>query len=253
MEFKVLQLYSNDMNIYGDCGNILALKRRLTLYNITAKIIEYNQGDAWPKNIDIIMGGGGQDSGQNKIINDLYKISSNLQNLAQNNTPMLMVCGLYQLFGKFFKTKDGETLNGIEIFNIETYGKDKRLIGNVIAKSNQFGTLVGYENHSGQTYLLDNIEPLAELVTLGAGNNEQDKNEGCIYKNCLGTYLHGSFLPKNPTITDWLINQAAKNRGFNLTTINTQKYQYRAKGINYLTGVEYFTKRARQIAKKLKR
>ena len=100
----ILHLYSHDMNIYGDRGNILCLLKRVEWHGFKPKLIEYNQGDVFPDNVDIIVGGGGQDSGQNKIQQDLLKIGPKLRELAEGGTPMLVVCGLYQLFGKFFKT-----------------------------------------------------------------------------------------------------------------------------------------------------
>lgn len=207
----ILHLYSNDMNIYGDYGNILCLQKRLEWYGYKPSIIEYNQGDKFPKDIDIIVGGGGQDSGQNKIQSDLLKIGPHLKELAKKNTPMLMICGLYQLFGHFFKTVDGTVIKGIGIFDIETYGKTERLIGNIITHSEQFGDIIGYENHSGQTFLSKDTKPLG-YVRLGAGNNTVDGTEGARYKNIVGSYLHGSLLPKNPLIADFLIKQAVINR-----------------------------------------
>ena len=207
----ILHLYSNDMNIYGDRGNVLCLKRRLEWCGYTPEVIEYNQGDQFPSDVDIVVGGGGQDSGQDKIKSDLQKIGPKLRELADNNVPMLMICGLYQLFGKFFKTADGEIIKGIGLLDIETYGKSERLIGNIITRSEQFGDIVGYENHSGQTFLGNGVQTLGR-VRLGAGNNAVDVSEGARYKNVIGSYLHGSLLPKNPDIADFLIEQAVKNR-----------------------------------------
>lgn len=203
----ILHLYSNDMNIYGDMGNILCLKKRLEWYGYEPQVIEYNQGDKFPTAVDIIVGGGGQDSGQSKIMKDLVKIGPHLKVLADAHVPMLMICGLYQLFGKFFKTADGEIIKGIDLLDIETYGKSERLIGNIITHSEQFGDIFGYENHSGQTFLGKNAMALGR-VRLGAGNNTLDVSEGARYKNVIGTYLHGSLLPKNPAIADFLIRQA---------------------------------------------
>ena len=117
---KILHLYSNDMNIYGDHGNILTIAQRLKWYGYEPEVVDYNQGDKFPADIDMIIGGGGQDSGQNKIQKDLIAIGPTLRKLADNGTPMLVICGLYQLFGKFFKTSTGETIDGIDIFDIET-------------------------------------------------------------------------------------------------------------------------------------
>lgn len=208
---KILHLYPRDMNIYGDNGNVLTIKRRLEWYGYTPEIVEYNPGDKFPDSVDIIIGGGGQDSGQNKIKSDLLLIGPKLCELANRGVPMLVICGLYQLFGNFFRTSDGEIIEGIKLFNIETIAKSERLIGNVILHSEQFGEIIGYENHSGQTYLKPGVQPLG-TVRKGAGNNIADPFEGARYKNVIGTYLHGSLLPKNPAIADFLIETAVTRK-----------------------------------------
>ncbi|MDB5184192.1 MAG: hypothetical protein JWO07_873, partial [Candidatus Saccharibacteria bacterium] len=106
----ILQLYPRDMNIYGDHGNVLVLARRALWHGYQPKVISYNPGDAFPDDVDIVIGGGGQDSGQDKIQNDLLKIGPKLKKLADSDTPMLLICGLYQLFGTSFKTQDGHII-----------------------------------------------------------------------------------------------------------------------------------------------
>ena len=210
-KITVLQLYPKDMNIYGDYGNLLVLQRRLEWYGYEPVIIHYNVGDFFPSNVDIIVGGGGQDSGQESIHEDLITIGPKLKALADSGVPMLMVCGLYQLFGTFFKTLAGKKLDGIGILDIETFGTNERLIGNIITSSAEFGDIIGYENHSGQTFLGKNSVPLATVIK-GAGNNSKDGHEGARYKNVIGTYLHGSILPKNPRIADFLIHTAVSRK-----------------------------------------
>jgi CobQ-like glutamine amidotransferase family enzyme len=204
---NLLQLYPRDMNIYGDWGNVLTVKRRLEWHGYTPILTEYNQGDAFPDQVDIIIGGGGQDSGQDTIQDDLLHIGPRLHELANEDTPMLVICGLYQLFGKFFKTLDGNLIQGISLLDIETHGGTERLIGNTVIKSHEFGEIIGYENHSGQTFLGRGVKPLGQ-VQKGAGNNGQDATEGVRYRNVVGSYMHGSLLPKNPAIADFLIEHA---------------------------------------------
>lgn len=208
---NLLQLYPKDMNIYGDWGNTLVLKRRLEWHGYDVRLLEYNPGDEFPQDVDLVVGGGGQDSGQSKICSDLQKIGPKLQALADDDVPMLAICGMYQLFGKFFKTKTGEKIPGIGILDIETAGGNERLIGNIVTSSEQFGLIVGYENHSGLTTLGADVQPLGQVIR-GAGNNNRDETEGARYRNVIGTYLHGSLLPKNPAIANWLIEQAATRK-----------------------------------------
>lgn len=208
---NLLQLYPRDMNIYGDWGNVQVLTQRLKWHGYKVNLLEYNPGDTLPADIDLLIGGGGQDSGQDKIQDDLLRIAPQLKKLADNGTPMLLICGLYQLFGKFFKTQDGHIIKGIGILNIETHAGPERLIGNIITHSEQFGDIIGYENHSGQTFLGSGVQPLG-VIRKGAGNNGQDDSEGARYKNIIASYLHGSLLPKNPAIADFLIEQAVTKK-----------------------------------------
>lgn len=208
---SLLYLYSRDMNIYGDWGNVLTLKRRLEWHGYTANIIEYNQGDTFPAEVDLVVGGGGQDSGQDIIQEDLLKNSQRLRDLAENDVPMLFICGLYQLFGKFFKTNDGHVIEGIGLLDIETHAGPERLVGNILTQSSEFGDIIGYENHSGQTFLGKNVQPLGRVIK-GAGNNGRDETEGARYKNVIATYLHGSLLPKNPAVADFLIEKAVTKK-----------------------------------------
>jgi len=207
----ILQLYPRDMNIYGDHGNVLVLARRALWHGYAPKVVAYNPGDAFPERVDLIVGGGGQDSGQDTIQADLQKIGPKLKKLTEAGTPMLMICGLYQLFGKSFTTQDGHVIQGIGLLDVETIAGPERLIGNISTKSNQFGTIIGYENHSGKTTLGPSAQPLGTIIK-GAGNNGEDDFEGARYKNVIGSYMHGSLLPKNPAIADWLLEQAAVNR-----------------------------------------
>ena len=208
----VVSLYPKDMNIYGDSGNVLTVARRLTLYGYAPRIHEINQGDPWPEHVDMILGCGGQDTGQKKIIDDLFARADDLRRFAADGVPMLMICGLYQLFGHYFETIDGTRLDGIGIIGAHTIGRDVRMIGNLVEHSAHFGDIIGYENHSGQTFLDPGVEPLGRVDHDGTGNNGEDHTEGARVNNVIGTYMHGSLLPKNPAIADFLIRAAAERR-----------------------------------------
>lgn len=209
----IIQLYPKDMNLYGDWGNTLVLKKRLEWRGFRVEIIDHNPGDATDFSTgDIFVGGGGQDAGQSAIQDDLLSRGEELKNLASNGVPMLLICGMYQLFGRQFVTNDGSVIRGIGVLPVETTAGEERLIGNITLESEQFGTIVGYENHSGQTFLDDTVQPLGKVVR-GAGNNTTDGTEGVRFNNVIATYLHGSLLPKNPTIADFLIAKALERRG----------------------------------------
>lgn len=207
-ELVIAQLYPRDMNIYGDTGNVLAVTRRAEAHGFTVRHVAVNPGDALPVDVDIIIGGGGQDSGQGRVHEDLLGRKQQLTELAAAGVPMLMICGLYQLFGHWFKTHAGEEMTGIGVLDVTTTAKAERLIGNIVTVSEEFGEIIGFENHSGQTFLGADARPLG-IVRSGEGNNTVDDTEGARTHNVIGSYLHGSLLPKNPAISDFLIGTAA--------------------------------------------
>jgi len=210
LPLTIVHLYPEQMNIYGDWGNVLTILRRAAWHGYEPAVIPHHPGKPFPRNADIVLGGGGQDSGQGKVQDDLLNIGADLHALADKNVPMLMVCGLYQLFGHFFEPLEGERVQGIGIFDAETHGGAERLIGNVVADT-PFGELIGYENHSGRTVLGEEQPSLGRIIK-GSGNNGRDKTEGAVHKSVYGTYLHGSVLPKNPRFADALIRAAVLYR-----------------------------------------
>jgi lipid II isoglutaminyl synthase (glutamine-hydrolysing) len=215
----VLHLYPNEMNIYGDRGNLLTLQRRLEWHGFEPVLHFHHAGQKLPETVHIVLGGGGQDSAQSDIQTDVLRIGDELHKLADAGVPMLMICGMYQLFGHRFVTHDGNEIKGVGIFDLETIASPKRMVGNVMVKSERFGTLFGFENHSGRTMLTDKQEPLGTVLR-GGGNNGEDKTEGAIYKNVVGAYMHGPMLPTNPHVADDFIRLAAEKAYGNFTPHN---------------------------------
>lgn len=216
LKLNIAHLYPELLNIYGDMGNIYAIKKRCEWRNISAEVYNINQGaDINPDLFDIYFIGGGQDKQQIDVAKELQKQKENLKQAAENNAVMLAICGGYQLLGKYYLPHKGEKLEGIGILNAYTIAGNKRFIGNVTVKSNFLSpeTIVGFENHSGLTYLEEGTTPIGKVIT-GNGNNGKDLTEGARYKNVFGTYLHGSLLPKNPQFADYLI-KLALNKKYN--------------------------------------
>lgn len=205
-------LYPTKMNIYGDRGNVIVLSQRAAWRGIEPQVLDLDIGDPIPADIDVFFFGGGQDQEQIAVSNDLAGVKGEqLRTAIENGAAALAVCGGYQLFGQGYRPHDAEPLPGIGIFDVETVAGFERFIGNVVVES-QWGELIGFENHSGLTWLGPGVEPMGRIVH-GRGNNGQDGSEGAQYRNALGCYLHGSILPKNPVLADWLIARGLEYRG----------------------------------------
>lgn len=203
---KIIHLYPKEMNIYGDRGNLIALQHRAALRGIEVNIFSCGVDQDLPKDVDIIVTGGGQDSGQLAVQSDLAKKADSLLAFLNNGVVCLAVCGMYQLLGHEFITEENHTIKGLSYFDMITVAGGERLIGNIIIET-QFGKIVGFENHSGQTKLGANQKSFGRVIK-GSGNNNEDKLEGAVLNNVFGTYLHGPILPKNPAFADELLKRA---------------------------------------------
>ena len=218
VKFTVGWLYPDLMNIYGDRGNILTLLRRAEWHGFEASVVELGRGAATQMDeVDVFFFGGGQDREQALIYDDLREFKqASLQQAVANGAQVLAVCGGYQLLGHYYQTGDGERYDGIGLIDVRTEAGKKRFIGDVIVLSAIDGltpsTLVGFENHSGRTFLGPNARPLGKVLK-GHGNNGSDHQEGCVQGGVIGTYMHGSLLPKNPHLADHLIVGALRRRG----------------------------------------
>lgn len=209
-KIHILHLYPNELNTYGDHGNRLAVMKRLAWHGYEPDVHYHHPGNNLPRAVDLVIGGGGQDSAQEDVQLDILRIGDSLRHFAEAGVPMLTICGTYQLFGHRFVTHRGQEVKGISVFDMETIGGDRRMIGNVMIRT-EFGVLFGFENHSGQTFLGEKQVPLGKVLR-GNGNNGRDKTEGARALNVFGTYLHGPVLPNNPAFCDGLIRLAVTNR-----------------------------------------
>lgn len=218
---KIGYLYGSLMNLYGDRGNIIALLRRSEWRGIESSVRDIAVGDKLARgDFDLYFFGGGQDQSQDLVSDDLAQGNGEvLRAEVERGVPLLSICGGYQLLGKFYQPKRGAKIPGVGIFPAYTTSGNKRLVGNLVIETNpglasEIGqsSLIGFENHSGETILEKGAAPLG-TVTIGSGNNGKDRTEGCVYRNAIGTYLHGSLLPKNPGLADWLISKALQTSG----------------------------------------
>jgi CobQ-like glutamine amidotransferase family enzyme len=223
---RLAHLYPEQMNIYGDRGNILTLTQRCAWRGIAVDLLPVGVGaDVDWGTVDIAFFGGGQDSGQAQIAADfLERQGPALRAAVEDNLVLLSICGGYQLLGHTYVTHTGEQLPGVGVFDARTIGGQVRLIGNIVVEVGDGGWgigdraippspahLVGFENHSGRTYLGPGARPIGRVL-VGHGNNGEDGSEGAIYRNAFGCYMHGSLLPKNPFFADHLIGLALRRR-----------------------------------------
>lgn len=211
-EIKIGHLFSDLLNMFGDKGNIASLTKRMEWRGHSAETVCFKEHDEINfDGLDIVILGGGGEKDEISALKKLAERRDELKAYVESGGVLLAFCGGFRMLGKYYKTKT-ETFDGLGILDMVTeYGE--RFIGNVIAETEITGEkikIAGFENHGGRT-VLNGVEPFAHVLS-GNGNNGEDKTEGAVYKNVIGTYLHGPLLPKNPLFTDHILKLALERK-----------------------------------------
>ena len=216
VKLNICHMYPEVLNLYGDRGNILCLKKRLEWRGIDVNLSEVRIGDNDDlTKYDLFFIGGGQDFEQEVLLNDIRSgKGDNIKAAVEDGKTFLCICGGYQMMGHYYETKDGEKLEVLGAVDFHTVGGDVRMIGNYAfkcTKESGGSDIVAFENHSGRTYLEPGVLPLGTVLR-GYGNNGEDKTEGVRYKNVYGSYGHGAILPKNPEFADHLLRTTLERK-----------------------------------------
>ena len=211
MKLTIGHLYPDLLNLYGDRGNIQCMRKRLEWRGMEAEVREFSLQDPIDfSGLDIVLLGGGSDREQQIVCTKLQSIRSDFSAYVEDGGSVLAVCGGYQLLGHYYEI-EGERMKGLSLADLYTVQGSPRLISNIVLKSDAFPyEIVGFENHGGRTYIGKN-KSLGKVL-FGFGNNDKDKEEGILYKNVVGTYLHGPLLPKNPHVCDYLLSNALERK-----------------------------------------
>ncbi|MFO0702546.1 MAG: glutamine amidotransferase [Candidatus Andersenbacteria bacterium] len=214
----IVWLYHDLMNLYGDRGNVLTLAHRARARGIDVAVRGVTVGEPLPSVADLVFFGGGQDQEQSLVARDLPSKRAALATLLEQGGGLLAVCGGYQLLGSYYQPHESARIAGLGLLPVHTEAGTRRMIGDLVVESEKFGTLVGFENHSGRTFLhtapagRTSSAPLGR-VAIGSGNNGDDEYEGVVVGHAIGTYLHGPLLPKNPRLADTLIAAGLRSHG----------------------------------------
>lgn len=216
-ELHICHLYYDILNLYGDNGNIRTMEKRLAWRGIGSKVTRLSFGEVnRDDDYDIIFIGGGQDFEQEILVKDLFEYKEQwLKEEIEKGTVILGICGGYQMLGKYYEAADGTRVDFLGGINVYTTASDKRMIGNFVYEytraNGETFPIVGFENHNGQTWLGEGVQPMGKILK-GYGNNGEDGTEGARYKNVFATYSHGPLLPKNARIADELLGIAYERK-----------------------------------------
>ena len=214
----IAHLYPELLNLYGDGGNVTVIAQRARWRGVQVEIVRVGHGrKADLANADIVFLGGGPDREQHLASLALIGQAGAFRDYIEDDGVLLAICGGYQMLGREWLLGD-ENVPGLGIVDMTTGraegGSRNRLVGNIVLNSPLARKpVVGYENHAGRTFLGSRCIPFGTVTGRhGKGNNDSDGVDGVLYRNLVGTYLHGPLLAKNPDVADWLIERALARR-----------------------------------------
>ncbi len=232
---RLVQLFPDLFNVYGDEGNVRALVGRAVARGIDVEVSPFRYQDPRLPAGDLYLIGGGQDSEQSTVGLELERGSAELRDALDGGASVLAVCAGYQNLGRAIQGLGGE-IAGVGLLPVVTKGLGgDRLVGPILVHAdgwlaalgaegaNAAGvpgaetTIVGFENHGGRTFLEEGGRPIG-TVEIGHGNNGEDGSEGVSVRLAsgslrIGTYLHGPLLPRNPHVADALLAAALGHAG----------------------------------------
>jgi CobQ-like glutamine amidotransferase family enzyme len=211
---RIGHLYPSLLSVAGDRGNLFAIQRRSEWRGIQTEVTEIGV-ESTPDftQFDLVLFHGGQDKEMDVAARDLPSKADSLRLAVEQDVVILAVCAGFQLLAHYYQPSAGPRLEGVGVIDAYTVGGPTRFMNHIAVECTFAGsqTLVGFENHSGRTFLGHDVQPLGRVLA-GGGNNGEDGEEGAIQRQVYATYLHGPVLPKNPWFTDHLISQAVRHR-----------------------------------------
>lgn len=229
---NILHLYYDLMNLYGEYGNIIALRDAFKLQGVEVKIDKKSIGDTIDfMKYDIVYIGEGSEYNQELVRQDLLKYKSELNAYIESYKILIATGNSYELFGDKIDKKEA-----LGIFHFKSFYKSittdvgDRIVNEEIMDTDFLGSpVVGFVNRNSVNDIKDGY---LFKVRKGYGNDIKDKFEGIHYKNFYGTYLLGPLLIRNPYLLDYILSNFLGDKYKELDTPDKQAYEEYLKTYN---------------------
>lgn len=218
---RIAHLYYDLMNLYGDNGNIKALKYQLENQGIKVKISFVTIGDQIDfENYDLFYIGPGTENNKSLILKDLLKYKKEIKMALEQNKFFIVTGNALDLFGKYILNEKNKKIKTLNIFDYYTKKENFRIVDEVVAKCDFSSNYVlGFQNQNSTMH--ESTYPLFSIIK-GCGAYPNAKYEGIIYNNFIGTYLIGPLLVRNPDILKLLTKKiiSSKYNNFKFKNFN---------------------------------
>ena len=217
MEIKLLHLYYDIMNLYGEYGNIKILEQHLKDQGFEVIVDKKSIGETKDfKQYDFIYMGCGTERNQETILKDILEEKEELKSFIEEGKTILLTGNSFEILGKSIDGKPA-----LEFLDFETEHTKNRETADVICASNNLNNkVVGFINT--MSVIKNNDKPLLK-IEWNSESSKVDEPEGIIYKNLMGTHLIGPLLIRNPEVLRMIIEKICKSKDENF---KYKKIQY---------------------------
>ncbi|MBR3988024.1 MAG: hypothetical protein IKK10_01835 [Clostridia bacterium] len=212
MEIKILHLYSDFMNLYGEYGNVRLLTKALedkgcevildkkTVTDTEIDFAEY----------DFIYCGAGTESKRTFSLNHLKKFKDSLKSAFDAGKAILFTGNSWEMLGKTINTADGRVLEGLNLFGFTVKEQNaRRLTGDIKAKADFLDNeLIGFINKCSE---VENVTSPLFTLTMKP-ESFSFETEGIHEKNLFGTQIVGPVLVKNPAFCNYIAELIINNK-----------------------------------------
>ncbi len=223
-EIKILHLYYDLLNLYGEPGNVRILEKRLKDNGFSVVVDKKTIGDEIDlDSYTVVYMGSGTESKQKRCAAHFAGMKTQIEQYVSGGKILLATGNSYELLGKSVTDGNGEKYPCAEIFDFETVQDfRKRKTGDVICSCGFINEkIVGFINNCSTVSGLDNPMFSFELGGCGASGDGVRKN------NAFGTHITGPLLVKNPYFLEYIMGIICDMYAVCRSQVDEEDYQYK--------------------------
>lgn len=209
---KILHLYSQALDLYGDYKNLTVLCQRIKEIggDVTVDTVELGE----PIDLtgyDMVYIGHGKARNLAAVAPHFVSYGDAIKEAIEQGMVFFVTGNARELFGQSFTTVDGRTLPGIGLFDYTAVETNKVFVSDMLAHPTYDEKSVVYGFANRTAYLVgENHHPLFRVVE-GFGDGETPNGvEGTLYHNFFATWSMGPALIRNPSLMQEILKRLLK-------------------------------------------
>lgn len=205
---KILHLFHDLMNLYGEYANTLALQRALSEKGKAAEIERLSADDKLDfSEYSFIYIGSGTEKNQKVALNYLSGYAEDLQAALDSGKIILATGNSFEMFGNSITDRYGVEHKGLGLFDFTVTEGTERIVEDITAEF-EYNKIIGFINKASQ---IEGVKPPFFVIKQGAGNSSGSATvEGIQAGGFYGTHIIGPLLIRNRCMAEYFADLLIK-------------------------------------------